>query len=113
MVQETFNSAVIASAYTGWIIIPESVEDLYQSVGPLRDQMAELGGFQDMDVLSPEFQARLRAEMEKHFPNLQRFEAAGRAVFDKGGDKLSREEAWPHMQEVAANLIGDHSLSQG
>ncbi len=110
MVERTFNSAVIASAYTGVVMIPESVADLYEAVKSLREEMERLSGLEDGDVLSPEYHNGIRAEMEKHFPNLQRFEAAMQAFYDKGGREMSREEGWPHLRDVAAQLISDHTL---
>lgn len=110
MVERTFNSAVIASVYTGVVIIPESVAELYEAVKPLREEMERLAGLEDVDVLSPEYRDGIRATMEKHFPNLQRFEAAMQAFYGKGGREMSREEGWPHLRDVAATLISDHTL---
>ena len=110
MVEQSFNSAVIASAYTGWVIIPESLPELYEAVKPLREEMERRAGLEEADVLSRQYQDGIREEMSKHFPNLQRFEAAAQAYFAKGGRDLSREEAWPHLRDLADNLISDHSL---
>lgn len=110
MVERTFNSAVIASAYTGVVIIPESVTELYEAVKPLREEMEKLAGLEGADVLSLEYRDGIRAEMEKHFPNLQRFEAAMQAFYAKGGRDLSREEAWPHLRDLADTWISDNTL---
>lgn len=110
VVEQTFNSAVIASAYTGWVIIPESFTDLYEAVKPLREEMERRAGLEEADVLSGQYQDGIREEMRKCFPNLQRFEAAAQVYFDKGGRDLSREEAWPHLRDLADHLISDHTI---
>lgn len=110
MVEQTFNSAVIASAYTGWVIIPEALSDLYGAAKPLREEMERRAGLQQADVLSREYRDGIRAEMEGVFPNLQRFEAAATAYYDKGGRALSREAAWPHLRDLADTWISDQTI---
>ncbi len=110
MTTHTFNSSVIASAYTGYILIPEGEKDFYEAVGPLIKLLKDRAGLEGVEFLDPECQRGICSEMETMFPNLQKFKQKVDAYFENSPEGLFRKEHWPNVKKLADEIIGEKTI---